>query len=100
MTTAELSVALSDDEQAQVTIRAELSRLRTVLGPIELASRPYRLRNEISTDIGRVREDLAAGRIRSAVAHYRGPILPASTAPAVERSRDELHMKRELPDFD
>jgi len=92
MTTAELSVALSDDEQAQVTIRAELSRLRTVLGPIELASRPYRLRNEISTDIGRVREDLAAGRIRSAVAHYRGPILPASTAPAVERSRDELHM--------
>ena len=64
MTTAELAVALSDDEQAQVTIRAELSRLRTVLGPIELDSRPYRLRNEIGTDVDRVREDLAAGRVR------------------------------------
>ncbi|WP_332662336.1 GAF domain-containing protein [Aeromicrobium sp.] len=92
MTTAELAVALSDDEQALVTIRAELSRLRTVLGPIELDSRPYRLRNEIATDIDRVREDLAAGRVRSAVAHYLGPILPASTAPAVEQLRDEIHM--------
>lgn len=92
MTTAELAVALSEDEQAQVTIRAELSRLRTVLGPIELASRPYRLRNAIGTDIGTVREDLAAGRLRSAVAHYRGPVLPASTAPAVEQLRDEIHM--------
>lgn len=92
MTTAELAVALSEDEQAQVTIRAELSRLRTVLGPIELDSRPYRLRNEIGTDVDRVREDLAAGRVRSAVAHYLGPILPASTAPSVEQLRDEIHM--------
>lgn len=92
MTTAELAVALSDDEQAQVTIRAELSRLRTVLGPIELDSRPYRLRNEISTDVDRVREDLAAGRVRHAVAHYLGPILPGSTAPAVEQLRDDIHM--------
>ncbi|MEV7398695.1 GAF domain-containing protein [Aeromicrobium sp. NPDC092404] len=92
MTTAELAVALSDDEQAQVTIRAEMSRLRTVLGPVELTSRPYRLRNEIATDIGRVRDELAAGRLRAAVAHYRGPILPASAAPAIERLRDQLHM--------
>ena len=92
MTTAELAVALSDDEQAQVTIRAELSRLRTVLGPIQLDSRPYRLRNEIGTDVGRVRDDLAAGRLRSAIAHYRGPILPPSTSPAVEQLRDEVHM--------
>ena len=92
MTTAELAVGLSEDEQAQVTIRAELSRLRAVLGPIELTSRPYRLRNAIGTDVARVRDDLAAGHLRSAVAHYRGPILPASTAPAVERLRDEIHM--------
>ncbi|MET0931330.1 MAG: GAF domain-containing protein, partial [Aeromicrobium sp.] len=92
MTTAELGVALSDDEQAQVTVRAELSRLRAVLGPIELASRPYRLSNVLETDVSRVRDDLAAGRLRRAVARYRGPVLPASTAPAVERLRDELHM--------
>lgn len=93
LTTAELAVALSDDEQAQVTVRAELSRLRSVLGPIELASRPYRLRGTLETDVSAVRDDLAAGRLRRAVATYRGPILPASTAPAVERLRDELHMK-------
>lgn len=91
MTSAELAVALSDDDQAQVTVRAELSRLRSVLGPIVLASRPYRLQTEVETDVTRVRGDLAAGRLRRAVARYRGPILPASTAPAVEQMRDELH---------
>ncbi|MCW2799515.1 MAG: transcriptional regulator [Aeromicrobium sp.] len=92
LTTAELGVALSDDEQAQVTIRAELSRLRSVLGPLELTSRPYRIRNAIDTDIARVRDDLSAGHLRRAVATYRGPILPTSTAPAIERLRNELHM--------
>ncbi len=92
LTTAELAVALSDDEQAQVTVRAELSRLRSVLGPIKLASRPYRLETALETDVTLVRDDLDAGRLRRAVASYRGPVLPASTAPAVERLRDELHM--------
>jgi hypothetical protein len=92
MTTAELGVALSDDEQAQVTVRAELSRLRAQLGPIELASRPYRLTTALQTDVAALRADLAAGRLRRAVARYRGPVLPTSTAPAVERLRDELHM--------
>ncbi|MDR7085769.1 transcriptional regulator of acetoin/glycerol metabolism [Aeromicrobium panaciterrae] len=92
LTTADLGVALSEDEQATVTIRAEMSRLRSVLGPIELSSRPYRLKNAIDTDIARVRDDLARGQLRRAVATYRGPILPKSTAPAIERLRDELHM--------
>jgi hypothetical protein len=92
LTTAELGVALSDDEQAQVTVRAELSRLRGVLGPVELASRPYRLVHAVDTDVARVRDDLAAGHVRRAIARYRGPVLPMSTAPAVERLRDELHM--------
>lgn len=93
MTTAELGVALSDDEQAQVTVRAEMSRLRTVLRGVELSSRPYRLASALETDVARVRDDLAAGRLRRAVARYRGPILPASTSPAVERLRDGLHMR-------
>lgn len=92
MTTGELAVALSDDEQASVTIRAELSRLRGLLGPIELASRPYRLTNEIDTDVARVRDALKAGQVRRAVAAYKGPLLPASTAPAIEQMRDDLHM--------
>lgn len=92
LTTAELGVALSEDEQAQVTIRAELSRLRSVLGPLELSSRPYRLNTAIETDAVRVRDDLAAGHLRRAVATYRGQILPTSAAPAIEQLRDELHM--------
>ncbi|MEO6472687.1 MAG: transcriptional regulator [Aeromicrobium sp.] len=92
MTAGELAVALSDDEQASVTIRAELSRLRGLLGPIELASRPYRLTNAIHTDVARVRDALKAGQVRRAVSAYRGPILPASTAPAVVEMRDDLHM--------
>ncbi len=89
---AELAVALNDDEQAEVTVRAELSRLRGVLGPLELGSRPYRLTTRVDTDVVQVREHLRAGRLRQAVASYRGPVLPASGAPAVEQLRDEVHM--------
>lgn len=91
-TTAELALALNDDDQAQVTVRAEMSRLRGVLGPVELGSRPYRLTTSVTTDVSRVRDELRAGRLRRAVAAYRGPVLPTSTAPGVERMRDELHM--------
>ena len=87
---AELAVALSDDDQAEVTVRAELSRLRHQLGPIRLGSRPYRL-SGIRTDVADLRADLVAGRLRQAVARYRGPILPASEAPGVVEVRDTLH---------
>ena len=73
-----------------VTIRAELSRLRSQLGPFPLHSRPYRL-PRLSTDVDDLRADLAAGRLRQAVARYRGPVLPASRAPGVEQLREDLH---------
>jgi len=91
-TAAALAVALNEDEQAEVTVRAELSRLRSLLGPIELRSRPYRLGTQLATDVTQVREHVRADRLRQAVADYRGPILPQSTAPAVEELRDEIHM--------
>ena len=90
LSSAELGVALSDDDQAMVTIRAELSRLRAQLGPVPLQSRPYRL-PQLTSDIGDLRADLDHGRLRSAVARYRGPVLPASRAPGVGRIRDDLH---------
>ncbi len=89
----ELAVALSDDEQADVTVRAEISRLRGVLGPIELASRPYRLLNAVATDVDSVQSDLDSGQLRRAVATYRGPVLPESVAPAIVELRDELHLR-------
>ncbi|MFT4166556.1 MAG: transcriptional regulator [Microlunatus sp.] len=90
LSSAELAVALSDDDQAMVTVRAELSRLRSQLGPVPLLSRPYRL-PQLTTDVAELRTDLAAGRLRPAVARYRGPVLPTSGAPGVEQLREDLH---------
>ncbi len=92
LSAGELAVGLSDHEHSSVTIRAELSRLRTLLGPLRLGSRPYRVMDSLRTDIEDVRRELQAGRVRQAVAAYRGPVLPSSTAPAVQQLRDQLHM--------
>ncbi|MVA75143.1 transcriptional regulator [Auraticoccus sp. F435] len=91
LTASQLAVALSEEEQADVTIRAEMSRLRTVLGDLALRSRPYRLAGSLELDVRRVRRHLAAGALRRAVAAYRGPVLPDSEAPAVVRLRRDLH---------
>lgn len=92
LTTAELAVALSEAEHSPVTIRAELSRLRSLLGPLRLTSRPYRLQDALATDLTAVRRHLQGGRVRRAVAAYPGPVLPTSAAPAVVELRDELHL--------
>lgn len=72
-----------------VTLRAELSRLRSLLGPL-LASRPYRLRQRPCTDHAAVGDALAAGDLPAALALYRGPLLPLSEAPGVVRLRRQL----------
>lgn len=92
LTAGELAVALSREEHSPVTIRAELSRLRTLLGPLRLSSRPYAVLDRLVVDASIVREHVAAGRLRQAVAEYPGPVLPTSNAPAVEQLRDDLHM--------
>lgn len=91
LTTAELGVRLSEREQAPVTIRAELSRLRPLVGELGLRSRPYRLGRTLRTDADDVRRLVRSGRLRAAVAAYRGPILPASNAPGVQDLRVALH---------
>lgn len=92
LSAGELAVALSETEHSDVTIRAELSRLRTLLGPVRLASRPYRVEGGLASDVTGVRADLLTGRVRQAVAGYPGPVLPASTSPAVGELREQLHM--------
>jgi transcriptional regulator of acetoin/glycerol metabolism len=92
LTAGELGVALNEADHASVTVRAELSRLRTALAPVTLSSRPYRLDQPIQTDIRDVRDHIRAGQLRAAVAAYRGPVLPASTAPAIATLRNDLHL--------
>jgi hypothetical protein len=85
-----LAVLLHPGELSDVTVRAEVSRLRRAVGPPLGESRPYRLARPLRTDAGMVREALAAGDVRGAVAAYRAPLLPRSVAPGVERLRAEL----------
>jgi hypothetical protein len=74
-----------------VTVRAELSRLRPLLGDVALLSRPYRLVGAIETDVDAVRRCLLSGNYARAIDLYRGPLLPASQAPAVIELRRDLH---------
>ncbi|MBO1767313.1 GAF domain-containing protein [Allobranchiibius sp. GilTou38] len=86
-----LAVELSSDDHAAVTVRAELSRLRTALAPLTLTSRPYRLDPHLVTDVEQVQDLLRGHRIAAALDLYRGPLLPTSDAPGICRLRDQLH---------
>lgn len=87
----ELAVLVYADEPASSsTLRAELNRLRHLLGDDLLASRPYRLAASVTGDWLAVEAQLAAGDLRAAMRAYRGPLLPRSTAPGVERLRAGL----------
>ncbi|MEU9269941.1 GAF domain-containing protein [Streptomyces sp. NPDC048251] len=91
LTGDELLCALYEDESVPpVTLRAELARLRGVLGPGLLASRPYRLTVACESDVAVVERRLAAGAVTAAATAYTGPPLPSSQAPAVARLRRRL----------
>ncbi len=101
----ELALALSEQEISPVTVRAEMSRLRTALdavtsGPLPMTSRPYRLLRGVRTDLVDLRAVLRSGRLRAAVAQYPGPVLPRSEAPGVVELRSTLHheLRRALLD--
>ena len=86
----ELAVALYEEDGGSSTLRAELNRLRALLGDDLLASRPYRLTAPVTGDWLAVGAQLAAGDLRSAMRGYDGPVLPRSSAPGVVRIREEL----------
>ena len=87
----ELLCALYEDESVTpVTLRAEMARLRRVLGPGLLASRPYRLTVLVECDVAVVERRLKTGAVTGAAAAYTGPVLPGSQAPAVVRLRHRL----------
>ncbi|MGW1269721.1 GAF domain-containing protein [Streptomyces sp. NPDC002491] len=91
LTGDELMCALYEDESVTpVTLRAELARLRGILGPGLLASRPYRLTVACDSDLTVVERRLATGAVTAAVTAYAGPPLPGSQAPAVVRLRRRL----------
>ncbi|WP_338711570.1 GAF domain-containing protein [Streptomyces virginiae] len=87
----ELAIALYEDESVSpVTLRAEMSRLRALLGPAAPLSRPYRTARPLDADFTALTRRLAAGAVSAALHHYPGPLLPASTAPGVVRLRRRI----------
>jgi len=68
-------------------VRAELSRLRRLVGADLVGSRPYRLLARVDSDLDQVRRLLARGEVGSALERYPGAVLPSSRAPGVAATR-------------
>lgn len=88
----ELAVLLYEEDNTASTLRAELNRLRTLLGDELLASRPYRLVAEVTADWLAVEAHVASGDVVAAMRAYRGPLLPRSVAPGVVRLRQDVEL--------
>jgi GAF domain len=72
-----------------VTLRAELSRLRQLLGRL-FQSRPYRLTERMAADFHSVADLVRGGSIGAALRTYQGPLLPGSDSPGILRLRGQL----------
>ncbi len=90
LTGDELAYLLYPDDLISSTLRAELVRLRALLGSQVFSSRPYRLTCEVTSDWAAVSAQLAAGDLAEALRLYRGPLLPRSEAPGVAELRGDL----------
>ncbi|NEE00519.1 helix-turn-helix domain-containing protein [Phytoactinopolyspora halotolerans] len=91
LTAAELAELMYEHDAAEVTVRAELSRLRKAWPQLLTPGRPYRLRVALRTDAAEVADCLQRGAHRRAVDLYRAPVLPRSDAPGVITYRRQLH---------
>jgi hypothetical protein len=90
LTGDELAYMLYPADGASCTPRAELVRMRALLGERVLASRPYRLTCDVKSDWAAVGAQLAAGNLAEALRLYRGPLLPRSESPGVTELRADL----------
>lgn len=95
----ELSVMVYPESASVSTVRAEMLRLRNLLGKdsegasgpgLVPRSRPYRLPQALVIDARQVLGHLERGAYRLALGLYRGPVLPRSDAPAITALRREL----------
>ncbi|MGL4304607.1 MAG: GAF domain-containing protein [Mycobacteriaceae bacterium] len=90
LTADALAVLLDERELGNVTIRAEMSRLRKVIGQEWLSSRPYRLVKPLDSDLSELRsavENLDINLIRKL---YPVSLLPVSRAPGILSVREDL----------
>ena len=89
----ELAVELLEGEINTVTVRAEMSRLRRLVGADVVQSQPYRLSSGLSCDLLRIKQLLRQGSVRQAIAAYSGPVLPRSMAPGIVAIREDIRIE-------
>lgn len=87
----DLAWQLYERDAAEVTVRAEMSRLRKTVPDLVSPAGQYRLQTELRTDAMAVADRLTGGDHRGAVELYKGELLPRSTAPGVVALRYRLH---------
>ena len=89
-----LAALVYDRDDAVVTLRAEMVRLRRVLAAVDPSlvpvSRPYRLQRRLDLDASRCLAFLDRGAHRVALGAYSGPVLPDSRAPGIRSVRAEV----------
>ncbi|WP_439031009.1 GAF domain-containing protein [Gordonia terrae] len=92
LNTEQLALKLAEDGLDPVTVRAEISRLRRDLGADVVASRPYRLTLDMSSDVDDIRSRIATGTDLMSVVDDlgRGGLLAESTAPGIVEIFEEL----------
>jgi hypothetical protein len=74
---------------SEVTVRAEVARLRRQLGPL-VASQPYRLHADVRADFLEVEWLARRGALAAARDAYAGPLLPISDVPTIVAARARL----------
>ncbi|MER7499679.1 GAF domain-containing protein [Nonomuraea pusilla] len=89
LTADQLAAHLYGDAGNPVTVRAEMHRLRGLLGGL-VEAKPYRLAADVEADFVTARRLVDRGRVREVMAGYPGALLPMSDAPAVRAEREEL----------
>jgi len=90
LTGEQLMLHLYGDEGNPTTVRAEMHRLRTLLGLGVLDTKPYRIIAEVTGDITDVQAAMRSGDLPLAMDLYSGPLLERSEAPALRAERAEL----------
>jgi hypothetical protein len=89
LTGEELAGQIYGANPKAVTIRAEMSRLRRLLGCLLLAH-PYRLAADVEADFLEVERLARAGDLDAAARRYGGPLLPRSRVPGIVEARERL----------
>ncbi|MBP2473420.1 hypothetical protein JOF53_002292 [Crossiella equi] len=92
LTPEQLQEALYADRPVhRTTLKAEVSHLRRALGG-GITPRSYQLSTPVPADARALLAALAARDLGTALAHYRGPLLPDSEAPGIREWREHIEV--------